>query len=140
MATYAPRHVDILGWTAWNEASATPFRGNLTTYLGMGYYGVGALNDYVTAKVALDAGTWTVTVIHDKDTNRGIATVSLGGSTLGTIDAYAAATANVVTQFTGVTVATAGVYDLKLLITGKNGSSSNYFFGLNHVAATRTGA
>ena len=148
MATYAPRHVDIWPWTKWRASAGSISRVNQATGLGMGYVGppssgAAAINDSVTYDVALDAGTWTVTVIHFKVNSGGIADVILDGSSIGTINMYqvsATATWNVVTQFTGVTVATPGVYDLELIASSKDPSSSNYLCRYHLITLTRTGA
>lgn len=88
------------------------------------------------------AGTWTVTVIWRGDSDRGIFTVALGGSTLATgWDQYAASAAsNQVTSWTGITVANDGIYELNFLNTGKNVSSTDYRLSLQTISAWRTGA
>ena len=144
MATYAPRHVDIWPWTKWkahtfNAATRT----NGSGYLGMAVLDLdanSATGCYVTYDVALDAGTWTLTVIYQKNTDCGVVTPSLGGSDLSTVDTYAASADDQVAQWTGITVATAGVYELKFRTDSKHGSSSDYDLMLQLVTLTRTGA
>jgi len=95
---------------------------------------------YVTYDVALDAGTWTLTVIYQKNTDCGVVTPSLGGSDLSTVDMYAASADDQVSQWTGITVATAGVYELKFRTDSKNASASDYDLMLQLITLTRTGA
>lgn len=145
MATFAPRHVDIWPWTAVYGSSHAITRVNASTVLGMGTAGLQASDaddgEYVEWQVALDSGTWTVTVIHYTAANEGIIDFKLDGTTIGSKDCYTlVTTANVVTQFTGVTVATPGVYAFRAQINGKNASSTDYAFFFNLITLTRTGA
>lgn len=145
MATYAPRHVDIWPWTKWKAHTLDSVtRTNHTGYLGMGYlqHTAAGTGCYVTYDVALDAGTWTLTWIRGSGPAGGIVTVSLGGVDLApTVDTYSAGgTANLVSQWTGITVATAGVYELKLRTDSKHASSTGYNFASALYALTRTGA
>lgn len=105
-----------------------------------GYRGTTAhQNAEVGWDVILAAGTWTITIGHAENTSYGIYTVSLDGSSVGTVDGYnASATSNVVDTITGVTVATTGKKRLLLKMATKNASSTNYDAVLYFVSLTRT--
>lgn len=140
MTTYAPRHVDIWPWTGWYSA-VNWSRQNQSNTLSMGR-GVssGTQNNEVVWHVALDSGTWTLTVIGEMNTMYGISTVSLDATTLGTLDWYAGSVSyNNVKQITGISVGSAGVYALKFKAATKNASSSAYYLAFNMVTLTRTG-
>lgn len=144
MTTYAPRHCDIWPWTDWYSSTFT----SATRTNGSGYLGMGALDlnansttgCYISYNVALDAGTWTLTVIYQKNTDCGIVTPSLGGTDLSTLDTYASSADDQVGQWTGITVGAAGVYELKFRTDSKNASASDYDLMLQLVTLTRTGA
>ena len=131
MATIGPAHIDIVGWGNAKAASPNPMtRLQSASMLTGGYtYGASTVNNYMTWDVPLVAGTWTVTVIYATENNRGVITGSIDGVDLSpTVDAYSAgATSNVVTQWTGVSVASSGVKEFKLRAASKNASSSAYY-------------
>jgi hypothetical protein len=100
----------------------------------------GAQNAEISWKVALEAGTWEFELIHGKGNNRGIYTVSLDGTSVGTIDGYTASagTFNDVSTITGISVATTSVKTLNLKMATKNASSSSYFGVINAIQLRRT--
>lgn len=105
----------------------------------------GAQNAEVNYDVVLSAGTWTIEVMHFTFTDAGIMSVQLDDGAgvfaeVGTIDTYSAAlTRNVRTSITGVAVtATARKRRLKLKMTDKNASSTNYAGYIQHVQLRRT--
>lgn len=104
------------------------------------YLSDGNQNRYLEYLILLSAGTWTMTVITEKGSNRGIATLTFdGGSSLGTIDAYSSgATVNDVMTITGIVVPTTKLITMRLAINSKNGSSSAYHFPLSKLTFTRT--
>lgn len=109
-----------------------------TVYLyGAGKLSSGAQNDEIAWDIVLAAGTWTLELIHTKNTNLGIYTVSLDGTTIGTIDGYNGSAANNSRgSITGIAVAASGKTRLKLKMATKNASSSSYF-GLIHALQMR---
>lgn len=144
MTTFAPRHVDIWPWTRTFSEVGTWTRTLSSSQLGMGQYDNAtshAINDEVVYNVALDAGTWTLTVIGQTRSTGGISTVYLDATSLGTLDLYSASTTNnVVKQITGFTVSAPGVYALKFKVESKNASASEYRFIAQLITLTRTGA
>jgi hypothetical protein len=99
----------------------------------------GTQNDEVAWDIVLAAGTWTFKLYHTQSTNRGIYTVSLDGSSVGTIDGYNASPINNVTSsITSISVGTTQKYELKLKMATKNGSSSGYYGSFNMCQWNRT--
>lgn len=86
-----------------------------------------AQNDEITFKVYLMAGTWALDVMYTKSSSFGIMTISIDGSSIGTVDAYAGSTeVNKISEITGITVATGGLKTVSIKIATKNASSSSY--------------
>ncbi len=98
----------------------------------------GAQNDEIYWDIGLSGGTWDFTLLHHKASNRGIYTVSIDGSSIGTIDGYnGTSVKNVLSVITGTSV-TAGKRRLKLKMATKNGSASNYFGTVGAIQLRRT--
>lgn len=101
---------------------------------GSGY----AINDGLYWNVLLAAGTYTLNIACQKDINRGIYTVSLDGTTIATLDAYAAGTTQATLTQTGIVVAAAGLYQLRIIAASKNGSSAAYGIDLSAIHLVKT--
>lgn len=138
-----------IGWAPWMgitaQSPAGKFNGvNDATALGMGVLtnngGAGdAQNDEFSADFWLDAGTWKVVMIGRADTNKGISTVQFNGVSQGTLDWYAASIAeNTYQEITGISVTTAGIKTVKILMATKNASSSGYSLRVASIAFIRT--
>ena len=103
--------------------------------------GGGVLNSYIEWQQELDAGTWSFTLLHDRGSDRGIATVSIDGTSVFTADAYAASPVeNIATTGSGIVVASAGQKLVRITMATKNASSTGYFFGFQGLSGRRTGA
>lgn len=114
------------------------YRGD-TVYYTQLYNSTTAQNDEINWKLWLTAGTWTMWVTYDKQTNCGINAVTLGGTSIATIDGYNGSTTHQnISKTTGIAVASTGVYTLRFLISTKNASSSNYTWLINAIDFTRT--
>lgn len=146
MAAAAPHRIEIVGWGQPKSVSGFTFtRGQLSTRFGGGIGQQASVadaddGDSMTWEVLLDSGTWAIDLIYARSNNLGKVDVILGGVTTGNIDQYGAYTENVVSTITGITVATAGHYDLTLQVNGKNASSSDYVMNANLITLRRTGA
>lgn len=102
-------------------------------------YSSGTLNDSIAWDVVLGAGTWTVELIHHKDSARGIYSIQFDGVEKGTIDGYdAGSSINHFSSVTGIVVATSAKIELKLKMASKNGSSSNYYGDISGLRLIRT--
>ena len=97
-------------------------------------------NNYVEWPVSVAAGTYTLRFMHTKAASTGIATFTVDGTALTTVDTYFAST--VVGNLTDVTglMLTAGTHTIRIAALTKNAAASSYlvyFYGWN---LTRTGA
>lgn len=97
-----------------------------------------AQNDAVSWDVGLSAGTWKATLHTRKSSNVGIYTLKVDGSSVGTLDGYAAAAAYGVLSLAGIAIASSGQHTLQILMATKNGSSSNYVGELFWINLRRT--
>jgi hypothetical protein len=121
------------GNTNWNTANVD----NSEIYV-IDLESSGAQNDEIYWDLGISGGTWDLTMLHYKGPNRGIYTVSIDGSSIGTIDGYAAGTTrNQFDTITGASI-TAGKRRLKLKMATKNGSSSSYFGTMTAIQMRRT--
>lgn len=143
MAAELPRRIDINPWGFWGHSvaggSITRTQSSVNLSGGQVNQGTPAIDNEIGWNVLLGAGTWTLTLIHSTNTNRGIYTVKLDSTTIGTIDGYAATPAlNVVNEITSISVATSAMYTLKFVMASKNASSSNYYYSLLWITFRRT--
>ena len=133
-----PRQVPDTTIGTWSESWHAPDSGLKFANGGSGLAGGLSQNDEVAWDVVLAAGTWDVTLHHRKSTNVGIYTVTVDGSSIGTVDGYAAAAAAAATTISGVSVATTGKKRLKFKMATKNASSSDYVATIHKVTLRRT--
>ena len=96
-------------------------------------------NSYIEWNLLLGAGTWAVDVITSTYNGSGIITVSIDGSSVGTIDLYSASVLdNVQQSLTGISVAATGVKAVRLTMATKNAGSSAYDCVINGLQLRRT--
>ena len=86
----------------------------------------GTQNASIDYTVDLSPGTWSLKFFGYRGPGLGIATIKLDGTTIGTIDLYAAASAAYDSTITGITVSTDGAQTLQVVMATKNASSSGY--------------
>ncbi len=98
----------------------------------------GAQNESVTYRRHLSAGTWKLQIVGTVANSLGIYTVYLDGTSVGTIDAYAASSSWGTLSLTGITVPTTGLHEITLKMATKNASSSAYGGQLSDIMLTRT--
>lgn len=87
---------------------------------------------------ALSSGTYTLTVVTFKDTDRGIMTVAIDGTSVGTLDTYDTQAVLIDSTLTGLAVTSTAVHTLKITMATKNASSSSYVGVINALHLTRT--
>ena len=144
--SHLPWMIDIPSWpspvaqTNWNTRSIGPTGGGAEILFNSAVSSSGAQNDEIGWDVVLAAGTWDFELIHHKNTDRGIYTVYLDSTNIGTIDGYLfiGYVGNQIGSITGITVATSAKYRLKLKMATKNGGSSNYYGDISHIRLIRT--
>jgi len=95
--------------------------------------------DNFTEKVYLVAGTYTIQMLNFRSTDGGILKIQIDGVTVATQDCYAGAGAwNQLHETVNIAVLKSGLKDLKFLVDGKNGLSSNYYAYICGVRMFRT--
>lgn len=127
--------------------STSAASGAWTVAAGTAYVGLarlrneGAVGNWAEFSVAMAAGTWTLRCVYTTTATSPILAVKLDGTTLASIDTYSTPTAyNVVTDIPAVSVATSGIHTLRVQVTGKHASSSDYYCYLTPFSGVRTGA
>jgi hypothetical protein len=89
----------------------------------------GSTGQYIDYTVtSVPAGTYQVQMEWKGNTSRGTFQLAVDGTNLGsTLDQYSATQVYPTTPFGTVTFTTTGSHDIRLTVTGKNASSSNYY-------------
>ena len=111
------------------------------SFCGFYYYcSSGLINEKLSFKVALATGTYTIRIGGSIGTAAPILTVKLDGSSIATLDLYAAApTKAQVVEQTGVSIApAAAVQTLELCADSKHASSSDYHTAITYIEFIRT--
>ena len=141
-----PYRLDLMMWSGPDLVSGfTTTRFQSTAELGGGWVGQQSAaaadnGDYYEINFLVEAGTWTMTIIYQKNPNSPIHDFLIDGVSVGTVDTYAAGTShNNVTSISGITLS-AGHHTFKILANGKNASSGDYNLAIQNVNLTRTGA
>lgn len=141
LPSVAPWRIEILAWTAQPGTVTGSYTRTVDgSCLGNGYANTASTaNQGWTWSVLLGAGTWELMVMHRQGASNGIADWTLGATSIGAMDNYAASvTRNTVTTFSGISVASTGVYSLAFTNTSKNPASSNYTIALQAIHLRRT--
>lgn len=94
--------------------------------------------NYREYSVPLAVGTYRLTIIYSQGPTRGIGTLKVNGTTVGTADMYSGGMSNVVTQVSGIAL-TAGNHLVRVAMDSKNASSSGYVGLIQHISLLRTG-
>jgi hypothetical protein len=95
-------------------------------------------NAYAEWSIPLSAGSWKMELVGQKGTNRGIGTFTIDGTEIGTIDQYAASyTSNDIYTISGITISSSGNKRLRVTVSTKNGSSSDYVYPMSVIQFTK---
>lgn len=95
--------------------------------------------DFMTFEVYLSAGTYTLIFYNFHNSNNGIADVQIDGVEVASFDKYASSgSGNNRDSQTGITVSSSGLKTVKLVVDGKNASSSGYQCPFNCLIFWRT--
>jgi len=97
-----------------------------------------AQNDSITFDFACNAGTHQLDLYHLPFSNRGIYTIKIDGTTVGTVDGYASSLNPTFGTISGIAVATAGQHTLTIVMATKNVSSSGYMGMMEYIVFTQT--
>ena len=120
--------------TTWSTVATT------TTYVCLAYLEAStSVGSSVSWDITVAPGTWTLELLHRKQGDYGIITVTLGGNSVGTIDGYAGAGANnSQSTITGYVSSTSAKQRLTFTISTKNAGSSAYGARIQLVTLIRT--
>lgn len=145
-ANSTPAHIDIIALNP-NTVSGTWTKEYRAVITGGDIYSSGAQNEYIQFNTYLSPGTYDLTLLYHKWTDRGIFTIyvddlatgTAGTTSIGTIDSYAAGVVdNVFSTISGFTVATGGQKAIRLSMKTKNASASAYYAVVSMITLTRT--
>lgn len=109
-----------------------------TNFVGWVNVSDSAQNDSISFDFVCNAGTHTLEFYHLPFQNRGIYTLRIDGSTIGTIDGYATGLVPTRSLLSGITISTTGQHTLTVLMATKNASSSAYMGMMDHAVLTQT--
>jgi lysophospholipase L1-like esterase len=98
----------------------------------------GTQNQYIEETIGLRQGLYRIALHHRKGSNRGIYSISVDGTVVGTIDGYAATSTDAIDMLTGVSLAGTRPHVIRFTMTGKNASSSNYVMSVSKLSLSRT--
>jgi len=104
---------------------------NTSAYDNLYTYSAGAINEEISWKAYIGAGTWKITMAFRYLTGAGIATFSINGTDVGTIDTYGAGgTYNNLGTISAINIPASGFYNINIKMATKNGSATNYQLGV----------
>lgn len=134
-------HITILPWSYDSITAGTWVTGQTATQILQSsiYTSTETQNDEIVYKVYLTGGTYRFFFLGSNGPSSGIINLYLDATLTGTIDLYAAGqTENNLEQITGIVVATAGLYSLKIKMATKNATSSAYGCIIGYMAMIRS--
>jgi hypothetical protein len=121
-----------------STGAVTPIISTSSTDFGCLYKNPPGQFDFWRTYINLIAGTYTFRLDYATSGDRGIVTVVLNGTSVGTIDTYLASNTRGIGAITSITIANSGNYKVELQVNTKNASSSNYYFLWTNAAFIRT--
>lgn len=132
----------LLGWNYDSVTQGTWAATVSDVHLYNGYFGNSASSadgDEIHYSTFLGAGTYTLKLLGTKASNHGIVDIYIDAGEVASFDLYNATVArNQVLTQTSISVASAGVKDIKVILDGKNGSSSDYIIAFQSITFYRT--
>jgi len=116
------------------------FTADAARYLNYNCYnGENNDGDQINWKTYLNAGTYTLKFLYSKSAASGIVDLYIDAAEVASFDAYNGITVkNLIGTQAGIVVAASGIKDIKLIIDGKNGASSNYYINFVLIGFYRT--
>lgn len=136
----APWLIDVNVFTTLPSVNWATLVANSSQVMGGYRQSTNSQNCYIEFPVVLSAGTWTFSLVHFRSTDVGIYTLTIDGDSKGTIDGYNAGGPqyNILSEITGIAVATAGKKVIRLTMATKNASSSGYYGAISAIRLVRT--
>jgi hypothetical protein len=118
----------------WVTGVPPVFGAVATQYCYGAWTAFGAAGDYLEFSFEITAGTYKMTYLGLTTTKYGIMQVYLDGIFLDEKDMYSSSTVVNITWSIPLTIKKSGVHKLRLQVSGKNASSTDYKIGGNHIA------
>lgn len=123
----------VAGTWAWLNDDRMPQAGMFSNQAAA------ATADELNFKAFLEAGTYSMAVVYTKGNSGGIVDILIDGSEETSIDTYDASTVpGLVDRTTGITVAARGIKTIRMVVDGKNASSSAHNLFLHYIILWRT--
>lgn len=131
---YGPEILELYPWFADGSSGSFTLTTSQAHY---GYFSTPSQNNALSWDVSLRPGTYTMTDLCPNLSSAGIASIANGGSTLGTLDKYAASTSyNQSEAATGLSLLSG---EITQTAATKNASSSGYANPSTYSRLVRTG-
>lgn len=128
--------VQIATVGTWNPTYLT--NTDTANFVGWVNASDGTQNDSISFDFVCNAGTHTLEFFHLPFQNRGIYTLQVDGSTIGTIDGYSASLIPTRAVITGIAIGTTGQHTFTVTMANKNASSSAYTGMIDRAIFTQT--
>lgn len=138
-ALYQPHTQVIFANTLADSGGSWTVTVSSSAILGGTILSSGLVDEYVEWDVSFIPGTYELTLLHTEANNRGIYTVSINGSSVGTIDGYNSTVSSTFDRISAISVATAGILPVRFAMATRNGNSSNFYGSISGFTSTRTG-
>lgn len=137
--TNVPHWIDVPVVFADSHTNFNTLAMNTAWKFGTVLASSGAQNSTVTLSFWGPKGAFTLAFLHLTFTNKGIYTVAVDGTTLGTVDGYAASDLpNILdTSLTG-TLTSTGMHTITFTMATKHASSSAYYGAIQHIQIRMT--
>ena len=97
-----------------------------------------AIGDYLEWQFLIDSGVYIMTLLYLKGSTDGIIQAYLDGIYLSEVDQYSASAVFNLSWDIPVTIQKGGVHTVRLMVSGKNASASDYKMGGNFVTICQT--
>ena len=97
------------------------------------------LDEYKWSDIYLAPGTYTISIITQLVSNRGIVEILFGTTSCGVADLYAVTTVYNVLRTFSLTVSTPTTADIRFRANGKNASSTGYYAPFSRIWIEKTG-
>ncbi len=121
---------------AWTPTYLT--NTDTANFVGWANVSDGTQNDAITFDFACNAGTHRLELYHLPFSNRGIYTIKIDGTAVGTVDGYASSLNPTFGTISGISIASAGQHTLTVVKATKNASSSGYLAMMDRIVLTQT--
>ena len=129
---YAYTSIDQGSWT-WSAHGSALYQMSMSSQAPQND------GDSITYTLYFVEGTYTMATLCSVDSNYGIVDFHIDGSEVGSMDNYSPSGGlNQFKNIAGINIGSSGIYPFKLVVDGKNGSSSGYGVAFQAISLYRT--